>query len=265
VRVEAYSEPGDPTQANEDWVFASSELVVVLDGLTARGETGCTHSTAWFVEQLGSAIVSTTGTEQFLIEVLRRSISAVASMHPDCDLGHPGTPSAAVGIMRPTNSTSDYLILGDITLLLEVDSRLTVVSDNRIDSAAHAERVHADEYAIGTPEKRDLLLAMKQVELAARNQPGGYWVAAARPDAADEALTGSTRRVQRAAMLTDGAARPVTMFRALDWQEILRLISREGPAGAVRLTRQIEDSDPEGRKWPRNKRSDDATVAYLAK
>jgi hypothetical protein len=263
VRVEAYSEPGDPSHENEDWVYAAPELMVVLDGLTARGDTGCFHSTAWFVQRLGSAIVTAAKMEPSLVEVLRQSIAAVASEHPECELSHPGTPSAAAAIMR-IGEVIDYLILGDTTVLLETASELTVVTDNRIDAAAQAERIRADEYPIGTPEKRDLLIAMKQVELTVRNQLGGYWVAGARPDAAEQALTGTAPDLRSAAALTDGAARPVTMFDAMDWPELLRLIRQQGPDAAVRLTRQLEDSDPQGRTWRRNKRSDDATIAYIS-
>jgi hypothetical protein len=48
-----------------------------------------------------------------------------------------------------------------------------------VDKTARAEREEADRHPFGSAEKQAALLRMKHAELAARNQPGGYWVAAA--------------------------------------------------------------------------------------
>ncbi|WP_320067889.1 hypothetical protein [Micromonospora sp. RTGN7] len=103
-------------------------------------------------------------------------------------------------------------------------------------------------------------------ELAARNQPGGFWVATAIPAAADHAIVGSVPldEVQRLAVLTDGAARIVDLFGALDWPAVLDNLSTRGPVELMRQVRTLEGADPQGTRWPRNKRSDDATVVYAA-
>jgi hypothetical protein len=139
-----------------------------------------------------------------------------------------------------------------------------VVIDDRVDTTARHERATVDRYPIGSPEKQSALVRMKHAELAARNQPGGYWVAASDPNVVTHALSGkaSLDGLRRTAVLTDGAARIVALFELTDWSGLLDILDEAGPDEVVRRIRAIEAADPEGRRWPRNKRSDDATIVY---
>jgi hypothetical protein len=64
--------------------------------------------------------------------------------------------------------------------------------------------------------------------------------------------------------LTDpGASRLVDPFGLATWEEVLALLDESGPEELLRQVRAAEAVDPEGRQWPRTKRSDDATAVYL--
>lgn len=95
-----------------------------------------------------------------------------------------------------------------------------------------------------------------------RNVPGGYWVAAADPDAATHAVIRTIPRemIRRAAVLSDGAAAFVD-YGLADWGEVLDILQHAGPAELIRRIRKAEASDPLGERWPRYKTSDDATAA----
>ncbi|MGH3680366.1 MAG: hypothetical protein ACRDT2_08975, partial [Natronosporangium sp.] len=98
------------------------------------------------------------------------------------------------------------------------------------------------------------------------NQPGGYWIAAATPEAAYHAVTGQCRRtgpdrVRRVALLTDGASCAVDRFCLLDWPGLLDLVTEHGPRELLRRVRVAESADPAGEHQPRYKRHDDASVA----
>ena len=252
------SEPGSATPS-EDWAAATAELIVVLDGATARTATGCSHGIAWYAERLGQSLVAgAASTTRPLAEVLRHAITTVAGMHPECDLMHPGTPSAGVGMLR---SDGWYLVLGDVAIVAETETGLQVIVDERVSATAPAERAEVDRHLIGTTEKAAALIPMKRAELAARNVEGGYWIAAADPTAADHALTGTFALTRGAAVavVTDGAARGVD-FGLMSWEKLLSVVdSDDGPAGLIQQVRAAERSDPLGAKWPRNKASDDAT------
>lgn len=265
IAVRIATDPGSPDVPNEDLAVVRPDLVIVLDGATVRTDTGCNHGVAWYVDRLAGAFAeSARNPDQPLTSALTSAISAVAQQHPECDLSHPGTPSAAVGVIRTTPKSLDWLVLGDITLIVDAASGLSVVSDERVSATARAERAEADRHPIGSDAKKASLLVMKRAELAARNRPGGYWIAAADPRAADHALTGSLplATVWRVGLLTDGATRAV-QFGLTTWENAIPTLNRSGPEGLIRKVRAAEASDPHGNRWPRNKRHDDATAAYI--
>ena len=86
----------------------------------------------------------------------------------------------------------------------------------------------------------------RHAELAASNQPGSYWVAAADPFAAQHAITGEVPldSVRRVAVLTDGAARLVALFGLLDWPDVLDVLEQNGPTELIRRVRAIEARRP---------------------
>jgi hypothetical protein len=77
-------------------------------------------------------------------------------------------------------------------------------------------------------------------------------------------LTGSLPRDQiiRAALLSDGVSCLVEPYAVVDWRQLLTMLELHGPAHAIARVREAEGADPAGTRWPRYKRSDDATVAY---
>ncbi|TCN39820.1 hypothetical protein EV644_10394 [Kribbella orskensis] len=265
----AHSEPGSSVKPDEDWFGVANwdepAPIVVLDGGTARTETGCIHGVSWYSKHLGTELLALLQTRpnESLRSILARGIAAVAELHRDtCDLNHPGTPSAAVAIVRPAGQQLwEYAILGDVTVVLDTLDGLIATADNRISESAKRERIEADRWPIGSAEKESAMIAMKHVELAARNRD--YWIAAADARAADHALIGKATGVTRIAILTDGAAR-ANSFGLMTWSEILETMERAGPTHVVEQVRAAEDSDPTGQRWARNKKSDDATVVYLS-
>jgi hypothetical protein len=266
VRVAASSEPGSPDAPNEDAFFisADSDTVAIFDGATARTDTGCIHGVAWFVQSLANAL---TGHAHLApAKALAAAISHTAAQHRvTCDLTHPGTPSAAVAIVQARRRTLRYLLLGDVTLVLDLGHGIRVLTDNRVHATARTERQAADDLPSGSPEKAQALVRMKQAELTARNVTGGYWLAAADPAIITHAITGDGPRqhVKKAALLSDGAARAVDPFQLCDWQGLLTILATAGPGELISQVRAAETADPAGIHWPRNKIHDDATAVLI--
>lgn len=261
LRFAVASEPGSAHTPNEDLAGISGSTVVVLDGLTSRTESGCWHGTPWYVQHLMSGILCNLplGPSAALRAAIRRTADAHRT---ECDLSNPATPASAVAIVEFGPVEITYLVLSDITVVLDGPEGPDIVVDERINSSATKERRHADSFRAGTPEKSAALIAMKKSEIAERNSEGGYWVAAVNPLAVDHAVIGtrSASAVDRAAVLTDGAARIVNPFGACDWRTTLDLLESGGPERLIHEVRRLEHSDPTGDRWPRNKTSDDATA-----
>ena len=251
MRITAASEPGNPDVPNEDWYGVTSSVIVVLDGVTSRGSvTGsCTHGTPWYVRQLGSRILS--AAERMdgftLTDALCWAICGVADLHPECDLAAIDAPSAAVGVLRLRGDRAEYLALADVTILIDGPLHLDVITDSRV--SASVASVPAGAMDVG-----DQIAARRRAD---RNREGGYWVAAADPDAAAHAVTGSVplAGIKSAVVMTDGAAEGSELF-GWPWQRTLAL----EPGDLIASVRAMEASDPDCLRWPRFKMSDDATV-----
>jgi hypothetical protein len=268
MRAAIITEPGAQDLANEDWAGVAPGLAVVLDGLSAPEGTGtgCRHGTPWYVAQLGPRLLTLASDPTHgLVHALAEAIRQVADLHPECDLAHPGTPSATVVLLRALGERADYLVLADAVMLLDTSDGLRVVTDDRVNHLATNERAAASRLPTGSARHLRRRVQLTTALRRARNRPGGYWVAAADPLAATQAITGSLARkeLHRAVLLSDGASRLVDIFGLATWNELLMLLDESGPGELVRRVRSAEAADPQGRRWPRTKSSDDATAIYL--
>lgn len=262
------SEPVPGSEINEDFVAATASSVVVLDGASVPDglEVGCKHGTRWFVERLGIELLrQAVSSSVSLPDVLARAIDRVRGLHEStCDLRHPGTPSSTVAAIRERHGKLDYLVLADSTLLLESSGRLDVLTDDRINSIDVMAGAAAARHPIGSRESQEHWFTKAARLREFRNQADGFWVASTHPEAAFNAISGTVEQasVRRAAILTDGATRLADRFGVIGWRELLDILDDRGPDTLIRMTRDAENEDSQGTRWPRTKRHDDATAVF---
>ncbi len=236
-----------PGGGNEDAVAVGDRFAVVLDGATAEPGfgSGCRHGVRWFARSIAAELgrlLGTDGDGASLPVLLGDAAGTVRAAHSGtCDLADPRSPSATVAMLRLRGDRVEHLVLGDAVLLLrDRGGVVTAVTDDRIRRFYH--------------------LPWSQMH-GKRNVPGGFWVVGAQPDAAAEALTGSVpvAELECAAVLTDGAARLVERFGWM-WEDLLAVLTRDGPAAVVAATRAAERAEPPAD--PDDKAHDDATAAF---
>jgi hypothetical protein len=270
MQVTLASRHSPDAASNEDFIAATASVVVVIDGASVPAGlgTGCPHGTAWFARRLGTQLLAlvTTKTDHSPTDSLAQAITDVAALHADtCDLGHPGSPSATVAILREQPEAVDCLVLGDTTILLDEPAGVRVLTDDRLESVAAGQHSAMHQHATGSADHDRSFAELVTEQRRHRNHPDGFWVASTDPSAAEHALTDTVPRntVHRAAVLSDGATRLVDRFGLLDWPSFLEILAEQGPDALIERVRAAETSDPEGRRWPRGKRHDDASAAYL--
>jgi hypothetical protein len=268
--VQLVSEAAPGRAENEDLAFHHGDLVGVLDGVSAPAgvESGCVHGPAWYVRRLAGHLQHTAAGPRSLVDGLSAAIKAVRGEHGGrCDLDHPSTPAATVALVRAAGGQLDYLVLCDSHIVLDLGDRVEVITDERFGAAvADVRRAALTGAAIGSAVQQDQVRQAAVARQRLTNRPGGYWIAAAMPEAAHHAVTGSRPlsgpgRWRRAVLLTDGASCSVERFGLLDWRGLLDLVSEHGPGELIRRVRAAENADSDGRAQPRYKRHDDATVA----
>ncbi|MFD6551921.1 hypothetical protein [Streptomyces sp. NPDC058398] len=265
MRVCLDTRPGG-ANPNEDWVAGSPTLAIVLDGLSTAGlSTGCQHGVPWYVAQLGGHLLaSLADSQRSLSGGLADALERVAGMHPQCDLKNPGTPSATVAILRQRSDAFDHLVLADSPIVFEDATGYSMITDLRVDEILPELRTETERHETHTPEHREALQALVTAQRQVRNTPEGYWVAAAGQDAAEHALTGTTalEGLRAAAVMSDGVSRLVTEYEMATWADAFASLRRGGPRELIERVREVEATDPTGRRWPRYKSGDDASVAF---
>jgi hypothetical protein len=252
-----YASVPAPQGANEDRFRAGSGWALVLDGAGRYpGRTGgCVHPVTWIVEHLadhtGQHLAGRPDAE--LRDVTRDAIRATMADHgPDCDLTDPLSPGAALAIVRARGDLVDWLVLGDCSVALDrVSSSPLVVVDDRVD------------HMTGPWTDAEVRTYDPDYVATVRNRPGGFWVAAAVPEAADHALTGTVHRgdVRRVLICSDGVTR-LTERHGWTWPAMFDLATRSGPEALVKAVRDADAADPDPRRW-RGRLHDDATAALL--
>jgi hypothetical protein len=283
MRVDACSvaAPGQPD--NEDQIVQYGDLIGVLDGATAPVgfDSGCVHGPAWYVRRLAARIglAAADGPSDPLAGLLAEAVRAVRDDHGgDCDLGHPGTPSSTVCLLRRSGGHLDYLVLCDSPLVFGTNGQVGVVADGRL--AATMARMPAwppaaagedDRPAEGRPAGDRQVRYQQAVRWQRQhtNRPEGYWVAAADPTAADRAICGTLPltgpgRILRAALLSDGASRAVEQFELFDWAGLLDLLATAGPAELISQVRAAERVADPTERVTQYKRHDDASAIFCS-
>lgn len=237
-----------PGHRNEDYAAAGPGWALVLDGATpAPGVvSGCIHNVPWLVRGIAAALTArlVVAAQGSLADLLAGAIDETRRAHAStCDLRNPDSPSSTVAIARIRDATLEHLVLCDSPILLRhPDGRVTRIADDRL-----------CQLPGGPP------YSPAQVR-AARNQPGGFWVASTTPDAAYHAVCGSTGldTVTDVALLTDGVTRLVEWY-GYSWPELFARLRQAGPAGLIGELRAAERASPH----PRHKQHDDATAVHL--
>ena len=269
VRTAAAQLPEPPHGA--DRVVVTGNAVVVLDGASAFEPTGVPPGE--YASRLGACIAAALNDrpDAPLASVLAEAIAATAAA---LGLGGgDGCPSSTVVMARLAGRALDLLALGDSYVFYGTGPGGTgtrTLTDGRLAGLRlPQQRQYRERLAAGggyDDAHRELLRALQRGQRRHRNRPGGYWIAAADPEAASRALTITLPATAGtwAVLATDGTVNTARHLGLDDWPAL----ARSGPAALAGLLRACQDweqhADPDGRQFPRSKRHDDKAIASLA-
>jgi hypothetical protein len=223
------TDPGTPGWPNEDFAATTPGAAVLLDGCTTvprDRDIGCCHGVAWYARTLGTYLLAAITADPAipLAEGLSRAIVQVRARHEHaCDLSNPATPAATVTAVRAGPDGIEYLALSDSSVVADYhDGRPPQVITDRHRAAG------ADSGAAATATTGMLPL---------------------------DGLRG-------VALLSDGATRITDLYHQMPWPALIEVVRDQGPGELIAAVRAAEDSDPDGRRWPRGKLRDDVTAVY---
>ena len=273
--LQSLSLPGDPAKSNEDAFGQEEQAAVVIDGATPLGDGLMPGpSDAAWIAQFGArrlmahlrdgdgarkALRAALGDAQKSFEALRR--------HEPEEMWQ--TPCASMMFAAANEKGVEFLWYGDCAALLrQGDAPVTVIGETFDKRAAEAARAQA----IAREKKLSPAAGLSRPEFigalrATRNRinSGSYWLFS--PDVAAAAHV--SRRVIKAApgsmllLATDGFLALASDYGAYSADSLMTAAQEKGLAALGEELRAIEAGDSGGDKFPRFKKSDDATALLL--
>ena len=273
--LDQLSLPGDPAKPNEDFLAQSDKAALVMDGATPLGDSLMPGpSDAAWIAQFGSRrLIAHLSAQKSARKALRdaladteRSFEGLRRYPPE-EMWQ--TPCASMMLAVPDQGGVEFLWFGDCAALVKQgDGAVTVVGETFDKRAAEAERARA----IAKEKNLSPASGLSRPEFigtlrAARNRinSGTSWLFS--PDA--RAAAHVSRRVVKmmpgAVLLlaTDGFLALASDYGVYGADSLMDAALSKGLAAMGEELRAIEAGDVGGDRFPRFKKSDDATAILL--
>jgi hypothetical protein len=273
--LDSLSLPGDAAKPNEDAFGHDATAAVVLDGATPLGDGLMPGpSDAAWIAQFGArrllahlrdgegarkALRGTLADTQKSFEALRR--------HAPEEMWQ--TPCASMMLAVAGETSVEFLSFGDCAALVQPEGgAVTVVGETFDKRAAEAKRAQAiakeknlsPASGLSRPEFLGALRATRN-----RVNSGSYWLFS--PDA--KAASHAVRRIVKVApgtkllLASDGFLALASDYGAYGADSLMHAAVKKGLKVLGEELRAIEAGDAGGDKFPRFKKSDDATALLL--
>lgn len=248
---------------NQDRFAHGDRWAFVLDGASSFDSLTPEHDGGWYASRLSHALAQELRErpQRETAALVSKAIASAAKAHKD-----PATcPTSTVALVRWCTERVEVYVLGDSAAIVITDAGEQIVADDRISRIAPEVRQrYRERLASGAgfdEEHRKLLRRLQAAQKAAMNQPNGYWIAGATPEAADHAMVRSWPRTQVDAVIlaSDGALD--SMSRVEESTSWLDLATE--PAVVLDRARERENEDHMARRWPRSKIHDDKTAVAI--
>jgi hypothetical protein len=257
-----HAERAGSRRASQDRLVILPTAVAVLDGASGPPSSG--RDGGWYAGVLAAELAARLPDHgRRLADVLADAIQAVTDSHR---LVPGAAPSSTVALLRWTDTRADALVLGDSTIAVITGEREEVLTDQRLAAVAPELRREYRRLLADHGYDEEHQRTMRQIleeERRRRNQPGGYWIAEADPQAARQAVqrTWSTDALDAVVLASDGVSRGTDLYDTFpSWCSLTAHARRHGPDAVLDAIRRDERTDPDGRRWPRSKPSDDQAL-----
>lgn len=282
--IHFFSHPGSLTRPNEDRMGAAHNTVWVIDGATGVGiqdsyvaQKGDTDA-SWLAQRLDEFFrknAKSWGSDHagfiqashaFLDHLFKQDSFSV----PEAPYAF---PSAALTLLTYDQERIKISSLGDgTTLLRNEEGKILRHGGDPIHLAKDAAAKEELRALLQTrpPEEyensRALILPRLRTNRATANEPGGYGfftLSKPIPPSYIRSFECSRHGIRDLALFSDGFYAIVEDYREMNDAQLMEALRRDQAEDIAAEIRSIEDSDPEGVKYPRFKKSDDATALYL--
>jgi len=273
--LDSLSLPGDPTKPNEDAFGQKDGAAVVIDGATMLGDglmPGLSDA-AWIAQFGARRLMAHLGEGNGARKALRAALADTQKSfealrrHPPEERWQ--TPCASMMLAVQAEAGLEFLWYGDCAALVrQEDAAVTVVGETFDKRAAEADRARiiakekglSPASGLNRPEFIGTLRSSRN-----RINSGDYWLFS--PDVG--AASHASRRIVKVKpgttllLASDGFLALASDYGAYGVEGLMAAAMEKGLKALGEELRAIESGDAGGDKFPRFKKSDDATALLM--
>ena len=272
--LDSLSLPGDSTKPNEDSFAATGRMAAVFDGATGLGEqlmpgASDAHWLAQFsARRLRSHAETDDGTPRDWLRAAAadaaKSFTALRHRAPEEQYE---VPFASLMLVALDGERLSLLWFGDCAALLGTKSGTVLFGDimnKRESERARVAKLVKNGKGPAAPGVRDEFLPALR-ETRNRFNMGNEWLFAPDAACADHAKEAEATIAPGARLLiaSDGFLALTSDYARYTPEDLFASACTRGLAPLGKELRELEAGDPEGLRYPRFKRSDDATALLL--
>ncbi len=265
--LQSISIAGDAAKANDDRCGCGDALAWVIDGATDLGAPGLVGSrggAAWIAMEADAAFAAADeGDVRSICDAvfvrLARRFDAVRTRDP---ASRWELPSAAFLVARVAAQGLEIGWLGDCAILIRRGD--TVEHIGPLDAMKDVERDHAAglaEHGLGDVARTAPIID----SLRERRERADRFVLGIEPAMADHIAIATVPALpgDEVLLMSDGFSALIGDYAALSAEVMMTAIGDTGLAPLIGKLREIEHEDADCMRFPRFKRSDDATALWL--
>jgi len=276
--VDQISDPGEPGKPNDDALAHGDTFAAAFDGATGIADRalvpGADSDAAWIARLAADVFCEHAPRDLSTAEIVRAASSSarfhIEALHSLADLPRYSWPTSSFVMGRLVDENLELSGLGDcVAYVRSPDGKILrhcALPANRGNEQAFAKALleQAGGYrgGWGIPREGPVLDRMRKAR-STQNLPGGIWTLGLEPDASEQVAVRTLAAAPKTTILvmSDGFAALAEDYLDIEPREMLARAGRGGLAELLDRLRHLErELDPDALRWPRFKRSDDATA-----
>jgi|AntRauTorcE11897_2_1112592.scaffolds.fasta_scaffold00095_16 hypothetical protein len=263
---------------NEDAATFNNKSAWVLDGATGLGKNiiSKTSDASWYSQQWDRYLKNNINdTSKTLNEIFKTGMTQIKKEYDKLSsnqkVDNIDMPSAGIALIRQNNKRIEYFLLGDCMLSIKFVNQISHFKMQELDkldkiSIKQMIKTYNEggyKNLVDTRQDKSVQSILTKNRLL-KNTKNGYWVLGFEKQAIDNALTGFIENNNYEILLmSDGFYAIKDKYQTANYNQIFEIAKKEGIKQIYKNIRQIEEQDYSANKYPRFKKSDDASAVYF--
>lgn len=262
---------------NEDISTINEYGAWILDGATGLSGKNLIDNCSdarWYVNQWNDYLKKNIHKlDMDLKRIMKKGINIIKDKYykevRDKNITSLDLPSSSIVVVRWFKNTLEYFILGDCTLIIEKNNNVKIIKDDSVTKLDN--KIFKTMDKIMKEENKSLREAKSKVKdliisnRLLKNRKDGYWILEFNTEALDNALYEkiSLNGDIKLLMTSDGFSAIADRYNYISMEDLIYEAKNRGLDSLCKELRAVEERDYKGIKYPRFKKSDDASAIYV--